>query len=129
MVVSADRAKVFAQAWIDAWNRRDVDAVMSYYAENTEFSSPFVAELAGEPSCLLRGKLALRSFWEKTLAMVPHFQLELLHAFGCVDGICLVYRGLYDLVEAETMVFDANGQVAQTRYHFYRSREGRPPAV
>jgi len=32
----------FARSWIDAWNRDDLDAAMSYYSEETEFSSPWV---------------------------------------------------------------------------------------
>jgi ketosteroid isomerase-like protein len=37
-------ARSHAEAWSDARNRRDLDAVMSYYAEDVAFCSPTVVK-------------------------------------------------------------------------------------
>ncbi len=33
-LIDAHTARCFAESWIDAWNRRDLDAVLSHYAED-----------------------------------------------------------------------------------------------
>ena len=107
-MLSPESAARFAQDWIDAWNRRDLDAVMSYYSDDTEFSSPFVQQLSAEPSGVLRGKRALRAFWEHALnsdAAIeearprPPFRLTLLHVLLGHNSVCLVYEGLRDWIE------------------------------
>jgi ketosteroid isomerase-like protein len=30
----------FANAWVQGWNQRDVEAVLSHYADDVEFQSP-----------------------------------------------------------------------------------------
>ena len=39
---AAEQARRRAAAWCDAWNRRDLVAVMAHYAEDVAFSSPTV---------------------------------------------------------------------------------------
>jgi hypothetical protein len=51
-------AERFAAEWIAAWNSHDLDRVLSHYADDFEMSSPYIAELAGEPSGKLKGKEA-----------------------------------------------------------------------
>lgn len=110
----------FARSWIDAWNRYDLDAAMSYYSEETEFSSPWVVTINGDQSGTLRGKAALRAFWEKCLALAPGARLELLYVLTGVDTITLVYRhhGRLQLIEAETMAFQEDGRVVRTVLHY-----------
>ena len=36
-----------AADWCDAWNRRDLDAIMEHYADDVEFSSPTVNQEVG----------------------------------------------------------------------------------
>ena len=43
--VSQARAEAFARDWIDAFNRHDLEAVLSHYADDVEFSSPVVTEI------------------------------------------------------------------------------------
>src|SRR5438093_10074183 len=106
----------FARSWIDAWNRYDLDAAMSYYSEETEFSSPWVVTINGDQSGTLRGMAALRAFWEKCIALAPGARLELLYVLTGVDTITLVYRyhGRLQLIEAETMAFLGGGPEART---------------
>lgn len=46
------KAHQLAHAWLDSQNRRDLEEVLGHYAENIDFSSPFVAnpKVAGHPS-------------------------------------------------------------------------------
>jgi len=38
----------FAESWIAAWNRRDVDAVLAHYSEEAQFVSPVARNLVDE---------------------------------------------------------------------------------
>ena len=51
----------FAESWIAAWNRRDVDAVLAHYSEEAQFVSPVARNLVGRPT--LRNKQELEDYW------------------------------------------------------------------
>lgn len=51
----------FARAWIAAWNRRDIDAVLGHYAATAVFVSPKAEDIIGRAE--LRGKDELRRYW------------------------------------------------------------------
>lgn len=54
-------AEAFARAWIDAWNRRDIDAVVSHYAAEGRFTSPVALERMG--TATITGRDMLRAYW------------------------------------------------------------------
>jgi len=39
----------FAESWIAAWNRRDVDAVLAHYADTAQFISPLASNFVDRP--------------------------------------------------------------------------------
>jgi len=53
--------EAFASAWIDAWNQRDIDLLVSHYTLDVRFVSPVAAERTG--SSVVNGREALRSYW------------------------------------------------------------------
>src|SRR6478609_3057566 len=64
--LSEATAQSFARAWIDAWNRRDVEAVLSHYADDAVFLSPKAERFVGAPR--IDGKAALRAYWQTALS-------------------------------------------------------------
>lgn len=54
--MDAQQAQSFSQQWLNAFNQRDLDAILSHYSEDAEFQSPFAVKLLGEPSGTIRGK-------------------------------------------------------------------------
>jgi steroid delta-isomerase len=58
-----------AAAWITAWNRHDVDAVIAPFSTAALFVSPRAAIVTGEAR--VRGRDALYDYWTKALAAVP----------------------------------------------------------
>jgi ketosteroid isomerase-like protein len=59
-------AESFARTWIDSWNRRDLAAVLSHYADDVRFVSPTAARVTG--NAVVVGKTALESYWTRALA-------------------------------------------------------------
>lgn len=53
--------EAFARTWIDAWNRSDIDALVSHYAMDIRFVSPVAAQRTG--SSMVHGREALASYW------------------------------------------------------------------
>jgi ketosteroid isomerase-like protein len=44
-MVNTQKAYQLALDWIEGWNRHDLDAILSHYADDVEFTSPFVVKL------------------------------------------------------------------------------------
>jgi hypothetical protein len=80
------QAELVAKAWVQGWNHRDAEAVLSHYAEDVEFQSPLVVKLLGEPTGTVRGKPALREYFRKVLAAFPGIELEFLGAYQGVSS-------------------------------------------
>ena len=78
MDMTYDAMMRFAEDWIDAWNRRDVDAVLAHYAEDAQFLSPIARAVVGRP--VLRDKQELAGYWRGALARIASLQFRLDHA-------------------------------------------------
>lgn len=103
-------SREFAQSWIDAWNRHDLDAVLAHFSDDFEFSSPFVQTFADESSGRLIGKEAVRAYWQIGLSRLPNLHFELVDVLVGVDCLAILYRGHRGL-SAEVLQFDRNGLV------------------
>lgn len=86
----------YAERWVDAWNRRDVEAVLALFADDVRFTSPTAAALAGTAS--VSGKDALRAYWQAAVqrsgewrfvldrAIASHDSRELTIAYNRIGG-------------------------------------------
>lgn len=113
-----ERALQLAAQWVEAWNAHDLDAILSHYAEDVEFTSPFVVRLTGDPSGTLRGKAALGDYFSRGLAAYPDLRFELLRTLTGVDSVTLYYRSVNGLYAAETMQVGADGLVKRVWAHY-----------
>ena len=102
-------AHAFAHAWIDAWNARDLDAVLSHYAPDIVFLSPFAEKLLGTGR--VEGIAALRSYWRAGLDATPALHFELQSVLTGHDCLTILYRNHRNQQVAETVEFDAAGKV------------------
>src|SRR5205085_11775812 len=50
-------AELFARAWVDAWNRRDVEAVLAHFADDAVFISPKAERVVGNPRAARKAAL------------------------------------------------------------------------
>lgn len=110
-------AQHFTADWIDAWNRHDLDAILAHYADDFEMRSPYIAQIGGEPSGVLRGKSAVGAYWTAALAKMPELHFTLLDTFVGVDSLIIHYQGVRGPV-AEVFEFDPNGLVIRAAAHY-----------
>ena len=81
----------WAAAECDAWNRRDLEAIMSHYADDVALSSPAVVARMGRADGWLHGKAEVQAYFANGLqAPGLHFELVDVH-FG-VNSICMIFR-------------------------------------
>mgnify|MGYP001612605136 CR=1 FL=1 len=104
-------AERFAAEWIAVWNRRDLDAILTHYAEDIVFHSPRIALVMGNPIDFVSGKPALARYWGKALAGNKDLHFELDRVYVGSDSPTIAYRNQRGQHVAETFTFDANRSV------------------
>ena len=82
----------FAGRSIDAWNARDVEAVLIHYADDVVFTSPTAVLFAPESRGTIRGKDALRRYWTRALGANPDLHFQLLGVYAGIDTLVLHYE-------------------------------------
>ena len=117
-MVTVASATSLANDWIDAWNAHDLDRVMAHYAEEIEFSSPFIVKLLNESAGTVRGRAALRAYFARGLAAYPDLKFDLLAVAAGVDSVVLHYRSVNHLEAFEVMVLDRAGRVCRVLAHY-----------
>ena len=111
----------FAAAWIANWNARDVEAVLSHFADDCVFESPIAQTITGEAK--LVGKASLRAYWDAALARIPslHFTLDDLAWDSGRRTLAVMYTSrVGERVTAcsELMTFDAQGRQTLGRAYY-----------
>jgi len=104
----------FATAWIAAWNRGDLEAILAHFTEDAEFVSPKAQTLVGTPR--LTGKTALRAYWRTALERRGPVIFTLERALWDAQARSLVVIYLAALGDtrsraAEVMTFDEHDHV------------------
>jgi len=110
--LAPQQPREFAESWIDAWNRHDLDAVLSHFCDDFQFSSPLVRQIAGDPSGQLVGKEAVRAYWQAGLSLLPDLHFDLVDVLVGVDCLTILYQGHRGLA-AEVFNFGADGRAVR----------------
>jgi hypothetical protein len=117
-MLTADFAQKFATEWIEAWNSHDIGRVLAHYADDFEMNSPYIVQMAGEPSGQLVGKEAVAAYWTRALALLPDLHFELISTLVGINSITLYYRGARDRLSAEVFHFGPDGRVTRVFAHY-----------
>jgi hypothetical protein len=112
-MLSETEARQFASSWVQAWNSHDLDAVMSHYAPEVVLTSPTAAKLLNDPSGAVRGKEALRSYFNRGLEAFPNLTFELLDVMWGISSVVLYYVNQKGTKTGEFMELDANQKVVR----------------
>jgi ketosteroid isomerase-like protein len=66
--MTREEANTFAIDWAAAWNARDIERVLRSFDEDVAFTSPTALAVVG--TATVRGKAALRAYWNAAMARV-----------------------------------------------------------
>lgn len=111
-------AQHIAKQWIEDWNQHDLEAILSHYDEQIEFSSPIIVKLLNEPSGTIRGKAALRDYFTKGLAAYPDLHFVPIQILVGVNSLVIYYHAVNVRIGAEFMQFNAQGLVTRSIAHY-----------
>jgi len=104
---------VLAERWYAAWNARDLDAILALYADDVEFSSPYIAALGFSQDGVIEDKNLLRAYIELALARAP--AMRFVPESLCVGarGHTLIFRTDTGVRVAEHHQTDARGLIVR----------------
>lgn len=103
----------FARRYYDAWNARNLDAILELYADDIEFSSPYIAALGFSPDGVIHGKQLLRLYFEKALDRAPGLTFTPEALLVGARGHTLIYRNQRGERAAEHHERDASGLIVR----------------
>ncbi len=106
-----------APDWIAAWNSHSLDRVLAFYTDDFEMSSPHILNIMGEPSGTLRGKPAIRDYWEKAMAIFPDLRFELETVYTGANSIVICYTNQAGRHCGEILFFDDEGKCFRSAAH------------
>jgi hypothetical protein len=81
-------------------------------------SSPYIAQIANEPSGTLRGKAAVGEYWSQALQRIPDLHFELITTLVGVNSITLYYKSVQERLAAEVLYFSPNQKVIKASAHY-----------
>lgn len=116
-MITVQFARDFARQWIEAWNSHDLQQVLSHYADDFEMSSPYIAQIVGEPSGILKGKKAVAAYWSAALLKMPDLRFEHVQTLTGVDSVTIYYRGVRGMA-AEVFFFNSEDLVVKACAHY-----------
>ena len=107
----------FAKAWLNGWNERNLERIVSHYADDVEFQSPFAVHLLGDAWRTIKGKKELTHYFERVLAAVPgKIEFEFLGVFHGVDTLVVHFQSK-EFISAECMELNREGKVCRAMAH------------
>ncbi|MBX7080433.1 MAG: nuclear transport factor 2 family protein [Nannocystaceae bacterium] len=110
-----------AQAWLDAFNRHDVAALVELYDEHCTHTSPKIRALHPDTGGKLVGKAALTRWWTDAIARLPGLRYEATAIVGDDQRVVIEYLrhapGEPPMPVAEAFDVAAGRIVASRVYH------------
>ena len=69
-------AMAFARSWESSWQKVDIDAVVSHFADDAEMRSPLAVKLTG--SAVVKGAQEIRRYWQQAYGHIPQADITIL---------------------------------------------------
>ena len=66
--MTPEEARGFAADWAAAWNELAIERILAHFHENVSLTSPTAQAVVG--AATVRGKQALREYWQKAIARI-----------------------------------------------------------
>ncbi len=112
--MTREESEAFAARWAEAWNRRDVGAVLEHFHEDIVFTSPTALMIVSSPT--VRGKDALRAYWTAALARSASLRFTVDHVLWdpVRRELAIIYTadtGGKSRRVSENLRFDESGRV------------------
>ena len=101
------------RTWVEAWNARDLERVLTLYDEDAVMTSDRIPMLGFDASGTVRGKDALRAYWGKALGLIPNLHFTLIELFVSPDSVVVFYENERGKRICEYLRVNAAGKIVQ----------------
>lgn len=98
----------FADAWVQAWNAHDVEAVLEHFHDDVVFTSPVATRVVPDSHGQVRGKDALRHYWTTALQALPDLHFEIVAVYRGESTLVINYRNHRGELVNEVLTFDGD---------------------
>ena len=110
-----------ARRWLDCFARRDLDSLLSLYADDATHTSPKIRARHPETGGRLRGKAAMRAWWQDSFDRLPSMRYEPTALTADGRRVFMEYVRHVDVEPdypvAEVLECDNNLIIASAVYH------------
>ena len=106
--MSIQDAERFAREWAQAWNSRDLEAVLSHFHDDVVFTSPVAAQVVPASGGVIRGKEALRAYWTAALKRVPDLHFVVQGVYAGVNALVIHYKNQKGALVNEVLIFQGD---------------------
>ncbi len=111
--MTREQAWHLANEWVAAWNRRDLDLIMTHYEDAIELTSPSAVQLLGTPDGKIFGKANLRGYFQRGLEAYPELHFHLEDVLWGVNSVLLYYTNQKGTRTGEFMELSPAGKVVR----------------
>ena len=123
-MIDRDDAWKFANEWLNAWNKHDVDLIMEHYDDSIEFCSPIVQKVLGKPDGVVQGIQNLRDYFTRQLQKFPTLHFQLLDVFASPQSVVLYYKINRGLMAAECMILNSKMKATKVYANYDKNDVG-----
>jgi hypothetical protein len=112
-------AQAIAREWVDAFNKHDLERVLSHYSDDIQLVSPFYLQFTAGHTDELNGISELRHYFGTALQRYPELRFSLLDVAEGSRGPCIRYHtNLGDRIAMEAIELDASGKATRVLCHY-----------
>lgn len=119
--MSAEKNKDIARSWFAAFNEHNLEKLLSLYAEDAVHYSPKLKDRKPETQGLIKGKQALREWWQDAFDRLPTLHYEVVKLTADEEQVFMEYirqvSGENDLRVGEVLEVKNDSIVASRVYH------------
>lgn len=119
--MSTEQHKAIARQWFAAFNAHDLEALLALYHDDAEHFSPKLMVRHPETKGMVRGKAALRLWWQDAFDRLPSLRYEVLKLTADEEQVFMEYirhvEGEAELRVGEVLVIEEGHIIASRVYH------------
>lgn len=119
--MNTTKLKSIAIKWFEAFNKHDLEMLLALYDEHAEHFSPKLKIRQPETNGLIKGKAALRLWWQDSFHRLPTLNYEVVNLIADDEQVFMEYirhvDGEADLKVGEVLEVKNNFIVASRVYH------------
>jgi len=119
--MTAEMNKQIAKKWFDCFNAHDLNKLLELYDENAQHYSPKLKARRPETNGLIKGKHALKQWWQDAFDRLPSLRYEVKKLTADQNQVFMEYvrhvEGEEDLAVGEVLEIKDNRIVFSRVYH------------